>query len=67
VSALIAYAALHGAGPETVAIVLAIAGGAVLTELTTELLPEGVTLGGQRVGTAAVVGFALVFALVEIA
>lgn len=67
VSALIAYAALESAGPGTVAIVLAIAGGAVLTELTTELLPEGHALGGRLVGTAAVVGFALVFALVEIA
>jgi zinc transporter, ZIP family len=67
VSALITYAVLDGAGSGTVAIVLAIAGGAVLTELSTELLPEGHDLGGRLVGTAVVVGFALVFALVEFA
>lgn len=67
VSALITYAVLDGAGSGTVAIVLAIAGGAVLTELSTELLPEGHELGGRLVGTAVVVGFALVFALVEFA
>ncbi len=67
VSAAIAYGLLDGAGESTVAIVLAMAGGAVLTELTTDLVPEGRALGGPLAGTAAVVGFALVFALVEVA
>ena len=40
---------------------------AVLTELTTELVPEGRELAGPLAGTAAVVGFALVFGLVEVA
>jgi len=67
VSAGIAYGLLDGAGESVVAIVLAIAGGAVLTELTTELVPEGRALAGPLAGTAAVIGFALVFGLVEIA
>jgi len=67
VSAGIAYALLDDAPEGTVAIVLAVAGGAVLTELTTELVPEGRELAGPLAGTAAVIGFALVFGLVEVA
>jgi ZIP family zinc transporter len=67
VSAGIAYGLLDDARESIVAIVLAIAGGAVLTELTTELVPEGRALAGPLAGTAAVIGFALVFGLVEIA
>jgi zinc transporter ZupT len=66
-SAGIAYALLDNAPEGTVAIVLAVAGGAVLTELTTELVPEGRELAGPLAGTAAVIGFALVFGLVEVA
>ncbi len=66
VAALIGYALLDDARPGTVAIVMAIAGGAVLTELTTELVPEAYREAGARTGTAAVVGFALVFALSEV-
>jgi ZIP family zinc transporter len=67
VSAGIAYALLDGAREGSVALVLSIAGGAVLTELTTDLVPEGRALGGPLAGTTAVIGFALVFALVEVA
>ena len=49
------------------ALVLAVAGGMVLTELTTELVPEARLLAGPLAGTAAVIGFALVFGLVEVA
>ena len=66
VAAAVGHAALDDARPGTVAIVLAIAGGAVLTELTTELVPEGYRQAGVRTGTAAVIGFALVFALSEV-
>ena len=66
VAAAIGYALLDDARPSTVAIVLAIAGGAVLTELTTELVPEAYRQAGARTGTAAVVGFAMVFALSEV-
>jgi ZIP family zinc transporter len=66
VSAAIAYALLQDAREQIVAVVLALAGGAVLTELTTELVPESRKLSGPLGGTAAVVGFAIVFALVEL-
>ena len=58
---------LEDASEGRVAVVLAVAGGAVLTELTTELVPEGRLLAGPLAGTAAVIGFALVFGLVEVA
>ena len=67
VSAGIAYALLDHASDGRLAVVLAVAGGAVLTELTTELVPEGRLLAGPLAGTAAVIGFALVFGLVEVA
>ena len=66
-SAGIAYALLDHAPDGRVAVVLAVAGGAVLTELTTELVPEGRLLAGPLAGTAVVIGFALVFGLVEVA
>ena len=66
VAAAIGYGLLDGAQPSTVAIVLAIAGGAVLTELTTGLVPEAYRQAGARTGAAAVVGVAMVFALSEI-
>ena len=62
-----AYALLDQAREQTVALVLALAGGAVLTELTTELVPESRKLAGPLAGTAAVIGFAIVFILVEVA
>jgi zinc transporter, ZIP family len=67
ISAGVAYALLEDASEGRVAVVLAVAGGAVLTELTTELVPEGRVLAGPLAGTAAVIGFALVFGLVEVA
>lgn len=67
ISAGVAYALLEDASEGRVAVVLAVAGGAVLTELTTELVPEGRELAGPLAGTAAVIGFALVFGLVEVA
>jgi ZIP family zinc transporter len=66
ISSAVAFAVLDGAGEHTVAIVLALAGGAVLTELTTELVPESRKLAGPLAGTAAVIGFAIVFGLVEV-
>jgi ZIP family zinc transporter len=67
VSAGVAYALLDHAPDARAALVLAVAGGAVLTELTTELVPEARLLAGPLAGTAAVIGFALVFGLVEVA
>jgi len=67
VSAGVAYAVLNHASDGRMALVLAVAGGAVLTELATELVPEARLLAGPIAGTAVVLGFALVFGLVEVA
>lgn len=67
VTAAIAYGVLDDASPRVVAFVLAAAGGAVLTNMTTELVPEGYQLVGQALGMALVIGFAVVFALAELA
>jgi ZIP family zinc transporter len=67
ISAGISFLLLDGAGEGVVAFTLALAGGAVLTEITTELVPESRALAGPLAGTAAVIGFAIVFALVEVA
>jgi len=64
---IVAYAVLDHASDGRTALVLAVAGGAVLTELTTELVPEARLLAGPIAGTAVVIGFALVFGLVEVA
>jgi ZIP family zinc transporter len=66
VSAGAAYGLLDEANTTTVALVLAIAGGIVLTELATELVPESRALAGPLAGTAVVIGFGLVFGLVEV-
>jgi zinc transporter, ZIP family len=67
VAAWVTYALLRDADPGAVAFVLAVAGGSVLTGLTTVLVPEGHHLAGPFVGPAATFGFALVFGLVEVA
>jgi ZIP family zinc transporter len=64
-TAAVAYRALDDAADGTLAFVLAAAGGAVLTNITTELIPEGYELVGRTLGMALVVGFAIVFALAE--
>ena len=66
VTAGVTYALLDGASVETIALTLSIAGGAVLTNLATELIPEGHELAGRPVGLAVVVGFAIVFGLAEV-
>lgn len=66
-SAGLAFLVLDRATEGIVAFALALAGGAVLTEITTELVPESRALAGPLAGTAAVIGFAIVFALVEVA
>jgi ZIP family zinc transporter len=66
VTAAVAYRLLDGASVGVVAFTLAAAGGAVLTNITTDLVPEGYALVGQTLGTALVIGFAVVFALAEL-
>jgi ZIP family zinc transporter len=67
VTAAVAYGLLDNSSPYTLALVLAIAGGAVLTNVAIELVPDAIGLAGRTAGIALVVGFALVFALVELA
>ena len=67
VTAAVAYGLLDEASGNTLAVVLAVAGGAVLTNVSIQLVPDAVELAGRTVGTALVAGFALVFGLVELA
>ena len=62
----IAYAALHNSSELLVAFTLALAGGAIMTNLTTDLIPKSNNLVGALAGPGVVVGFALVFGLVEV-
>ena len=63
--AFIGYGLLHHASGGAVAVTLAAAGGAVLCNLTTGLIPEANKLAGIRAGVATVAGFALSFGLIE--
>ena len=56
-------AVLAGAAPETVAITQAFAAGAILTMLADTMMPEAFENGGNGVGLATVLGFALAFFL----
>jgi zinc transporter, ZIP family len=57
------YALLDGASPDVVAFVLAFAGGAILTMLSTTMMPEGYEHAGRSVGLATTLGFAVAFAI----
>jgi ZIP family zinc transporter len=63
VTALLGYVVLDGASPRTVAIVLAFAGGAVLTMLANTMMPEALHYGGKLAGVMTTLGFALAFAI----
>lgn len=65
-SAGVAYVLLDPAPEGAVAFVLAAAGGSVLTEITTELIPDARALAGWLAGPTVVVGFGTVFWLVEV-
>jgi len=65
-AALVGYVLLDGASPRTVAIVLAFAGGAVLTMLADAMMPEAFERGGKLAGLATTLGFALAFAISEL-
>lgn len=64
VSSLAGYTLLAGASPVTVAFVLAFAGGAILTMLASEMMPEAYREGGKMVGVVTTLGFALAFGVV---
>jgi zinc transporter, ZIP family len=65
-AALAGYVLLDGASPRTVAVVLAFAGGAVLTMLADAMMPEAFERGGKLAGLATTFGFALAFAISEL-
>jgi ZIP family zinc transporter len=63
IAAAVGYAVLDGASPGANAFVLAFAGGAILTMLSTSLIPEGYERAGNIVGLATVLGFAVAFSM----
>jgi ZIP family zinc transporter len=63
VTSLAGYVVLDTASPRTVAIVLAFAGGAVLTMLANTMMPEALHHGGKLAGFVTTVGFALAFGI----
>jgi zinc transporter, ZIP family len=57
-SSLVGYAAFKHASPDTVAFVLAFAGGAILTMLADTMMPEAYSHAGKLVGVITTLGFA---------
>ena len=62
-SAVLGYALLGDAPPETVAFIQTFAAGAILTMLADTMLPEAVEHAGRLVGIVTVLGFAVSFFL----
>jgi ZIP family zinc transporter len=62
-ASVLGYAVFDSASPETLAFVLAFAGGAILTMLADTMMPEAFKHGGKLVGLATTLGFGLAFAL----
>ena len=62
-ASLLGYVVLDTASPRTVAIVLAFAGGAILTMLANTTMPEALHYGGKVVGFVTTLGFALAFGI----
>jgi ZIP family zinc transporter len=60
---LAGFAFFDGASGDTVAFVLAFAGGAILTMLADTMMPEAFEHGGKLVGVLTTVGFAVAFAI----
>lgn len=62
-SSLAGFVLLDGAGNGTIAFVLAFAGGAILTMLGSEMVPQAHEHGGRFVGVITTLGFGVAFAL----
>jgi zinc transporter, ZIP family len=62
-ASLAGYALLEDASADTIAFVLAFAGGAVLTMLADTMMPEAFEHGGKLVGVFTTLGFAIAFAI----
>ena len=63
VAAALGYGLLDGASDNSIALIQAFAGGAVLTMLADTMMPEAFRHGGRAVGLVTVLGFALAFLL----
>jgi ZIP family zinc transporter len=63
ISSMLGYALLDDASPATLAFMFAFAGGAILTMLSTSMVPEAYELSGRVVGLVVSAGFALAFAI----
>jgi ZIP family zinc transporter len=66
-SSLAGYTLLNGASVHTIAFVLAFAGGAILTMLASEMMPEAFEFGGPLVGVVTTLGFGVAYALHSLA
>jgi zinc transporter, ZIP family len=62
-ASLAGYGLLGDASPNTVAFVLAFAGGAILTMLAETMGPEAYLRGGKAVGLLTTLGFGVAFAV----
>jgi zinc transporter, ZIP family len=62
-SSLAGYALFGDASPDTIAFVLAFAGGAILTMLADTMMPEAFEQSGKLVGVVTTLGFALAFTI----
>jgi ZIP family zinc transporter len=60
-ASLAGYGLFGDASPNTIAFVLAFAGGAILTMLAETMFPEAYLRGGKAVGLATTLGFAVAF------
>ena len=62
-ASLAGYAFLEDASANTIAFILAFAGGAILAMLAETMMPEAFLRGGKAVGLATTLGFAVAFAV----
>jgi ZIP family zinc transporter len=62
-ASLAGYAFLEDASANTIAFILAFAGGAILAMLAETMMPEAFDRGGKAVGLATTLGFAVAFAV----
>jgi zinc transporter, ZIP family len=62
-ASLAGYSLFQTSSPDTVAFVLAFAGGAILTMLAETMMPEAYEHGGKLVGVVTTLGFAVAFTI----
>ena len=63
IAAALGYQLMSAATPSVFAFVLAFAGGAILSMLSTTMMPEAYEYGGRLVGITTTIGFATAFAI----